>query len=174
MTSVTRRAVRTTAAIAGIAALGTGLAGAAAALPTLDDLPLADALQTDAVPDLSSLVPAGAHDTAAVPALSGVELPKLAAPMGDGLPELPAVPGLPSLAQLPEAAEALAMAQETLDMAQETLDETLAGVNVTPPSLLPAVPDVPEVPDLSDVPALAKSLADQAMSRQISGNTLAV
>lgn len=37
MTGVTRRAVRTTAAIAGIAALGTAFADAAAALP---DLPL--------------------------------------------------------------------------------------------------------------------------------------
>ena len=58
-----------------------------------------------------------------------------------------------------------------LAAAQEGLAAPVTESSITPPGL---VPDVASkgVPAVSDAPALAKSLADQGLARQISGNTL--
>ena len=131
MSSFARRTIKTTAAAAGIAALGVGFAGQAFAadtpeLPTLPDVDAFGALTDADLPDvLGSLPEAPTADLAALPDafsfdaasfvtdgvdasalsdVSAVELPSV--PDDAALPELPALseaglPGLPELPALP-------------------------------------------------------------------------
>ncbi len=74
MSSIARRSIRTTAAAAGIAALGLGFAGPALAAPSVPELP---ALDTTAAPAVDTAVP-------------GAEaLPQVAGAAPTGMPALP-------------------------------------------------------------------------------------
>lgn len=132
MSSLARRSMRTTAAAAGIAALGVGFAGHAFAAPEAPALPGTDNHETPAAPgagdtsDLMSQLPAGpSTDRTELPgvfvfemptittATAPVEAPALPALDGFDLPELPAAgPELPAFdaveaPELPEAGSEL-------------------------------------------------------------------
>jgi hypothetical protein len=87
MSSIARRSIRTTAAAAGIAALGLGLAGPALAAPSVSDLPAVPALDPTDAPAVDTAVPGlgaftRAADTArsstpALPDAFSFEAPKL-------------------------------------------------------------------------------------------------
>jgi len=111
MSSLARRTLRTTAAAAGIAALGAGLAGNAMAAPAVDtDAPSPDTAST--VPGgLSSLPLAALPSAAAVPTLSDLPMlfvfegqtVKTAGPTGDPAPatRLLGVDQIPGSDQVP-------------------------------------------------------------------------
>jgi hypothetical protein len=93
MSSLARRSLRTTAAAAGIAALGVGLAGHAFAAPELPALPGADSLPgTDSLPAAPespaapALPEAPSADGMSVPGLMNIEMPAV----NTAAPELPA------------------------------------------------------------------------------------
>ena len=103
MSSLARRTVRTTAAAAGIAALGAGLAGNAVAAPTADvDAPAPEA--ASALQGLPSAVPLTELPSApAVPNLA--DLPMLFVFQGPTVKTAgPASTPVPSTTQLPDAA----------------------------------------------------------------------
>lgn len=117
MISVTRRAVRTTAAIAGIAALGTSFAGSAAALP---ELPLGAA--------------AGAVG-AAQGALAGVGTPNVTVTPGlDQLPDVASVAALPQVSGLPDPGALLAQAEGALGPVADApaLAQSIVGQALSP------------------------------------------
>jgi len=111
MSSLARRTLRTTAAAAGIAALGAGLAGNAVAAPAVDtDAPTPDTAST--VPGgLSSLPLAALPSATAVPNLSNLPMlfvfqgptVKTAGPASDPAPatRLPGVDQVPGSDQVP-------------------------------------------------------------------------
>lgn len=131
MSSLARRSLRTTAAAAGIAALGLGFAGSALAAPELPALPGLDGLpEAPAAPGLDGLpaapeapgmpsaegwsvpgvvnleMPAVNTDSPELPAGDAFEMPALPGAeglAGGGLPELPALPVAQDAPALPEA-----------------------------------------------------------------------
>ncbi|WP_219415892.1 hypothetical protein [Pseudonocardia nigra] len=119
MSSLARRSIRTTAAAAGIAALGVGFAGHALAAPEAPAVPSTDGLgqapalpHADAVGGVISSVPAAPSDRLAdLPDLFSFQAPNVsaAAPEAALLPqvpeaELPEAPEVPSTAELTDGA----------------------------------------------------------------------
>jgi hypothetical protein len=125
--SLARRTLRTTAAAAGIAAVGVGLAAPAFAAPELPAAPSTDELGAlPAAPDASAAqhmlaaLPAAPTSMPDLPTLVSFEMPS----MTTAGPELPAAPdahALPAAPELPAAPDAHA---------------------------LPAAPELPAAPDL--------------------------
>ncbi len=142
MSSLARRTLRTTAAAAGLAALGVGLAGhalAAPALPAAPELPAAPALPVapPALPGTDGLP--GADALAGVPSLPGV-------PSTDGI----AMPGVANL-EVPSIATATP-GLPTLDAFTLPSVTDLAAPDVTS-SALPEVPALPAAgPELPQAP----------------------
>jgi hypothetical protein len=109
MSSLARRTLRTTAAAAGIAALGAGFAGNAVAAPAVDtDTPApetASALQglTSAAPLAGLSNPPSVSNLSDLPMLFVFQGPtvRTAEPSGTPAPSLPSTPQLPGVEQIP-------------------------------------------------------------------------
>lgn len=125
MSSLARRSLRTTAAAAGIAALGIGFAGqalAAPAMPELPALPGADGVGEAGVPAAPTMPALPSEDGFFMPGVANIEMPSVNTagpelPAGDAFavpsaPEFAApaapetAPGLPSADALPGGPEA--------------------------------------------------------------------
>jgi hypothetical protein len=167
MTSFARRSIRTTAAAAGIAALGVGFAGHAFAAPALPELPLPDGLDAPSLPV--------APDTSALPNVLG-ELPNPSSdlPAGDladlppvftfegptvytasDMAELPtdSLPGVPALSDLPGTG---ALSVPSLPEAglPELPELPEAGVPSLATAGLPELGALPELPATDGLPSL--------------------
>lgn len=117
MSSLARRSLRTTAAAAGIAALGLGFAGQALAAPTLPAMPGADALGDGGLP-AAPAEPDVSEDGFFMPGVANIEMPAIntaapALPAGDAfaVPTAPASPGSLNFASPEFAAPDLAGAE---------------------------------------------------------------
>ncbi|MCW0212023.1 MAG: hypothetical protein OJJ54_01575 [Pseudonocardia sp.] len=167
MSSLARRTLRTSAVVAGAAALGAGFAGQALAAPSLPELPAAPELAAPelaapelAAPELPSL------DALALPGVFNFEMPTVttqtapenasAVPASMRTAGLPAGPELPALPALP-GADALALPELGLPEVPGAPD--IAGELATPagsiPLAGPALPELgaPALPELG-APAL--------------------
>ncbi|MEQ3551308.1 hypothetical protein WIS52_12585 [Pseudonocardia nematodicida] len=157
MNSLARNALRFSLAGAGIAVLGTGVAGQASAveLPDIPGAPDTSAL-TDAVPDLSDETTVDADATVT---FGGLETPEL--PSSDGLPDLldtdalPGLPGvdgleLPSTDGLPElpSTDALPLDGVSTDALE------LPSADALPTDGLPALPSTDGLPSTDALPSL--------------------
>ncbi|MHA6779424.1 hypothetical protein ACVGOW_00250 [Pseudonocardia saturnea] len=132
MSSLARRSLRTTAAAAGIAALGLGFAGQALAAPELPALPGADGLGDAGLPAAPALP---SEEGFFMPGVANIEMPAIST----AAPELPsgdafAVPTAPDLA----APEAPAFAAPAAPAAPDMAAPDLAGAES-----LPSVPEAP-------------------------------
>lgn len=127
MSSLARRSLRTTAATAGIAALGLGLAGHAFAAPAAPELPALPGADSLGGPDLPATPALPSEEGFFMPGVANIEMPNVntaapelpagdafavptapefAAPAAPAAPELPgndALPALPGADSLPTA-----------------------------------------------------------------------
>lgn len=173
MTSFARRSLRTTAAAAGIAALGVGFAGHAFAAPSVPNLPVPDGLDAPSLPmapDTSDLpnvlgelptpadLPSG--DLAKLPPVFTFEGPTLytASDMPE-LSDLPtdSLPGMPSVTDLP-GADAVSLPSLT-DAGLPSLPE--AGLPSIAAAGVPSLPGTDSLPSIPEVgaPDLASQIA---------------
>lgn len=143
MSSLARRSLRTTAAAAGIAALGLGFAGQALAAPALPELPAmpgADGLGEAGLPAGPTAPALPSEDGFFMPGVANIEMPAIstaapALPSGDAF----AVPTAPELA----APEAPASPAAPNFASPEFAAPDLAGVE--------SMPSVPEAPSTDGV-----------------------
>lgn len=142
MSSLARRSLRTTAAAAGIAALGLGFAGQALAAPELPALPGADGLGEAGLPATPTTPGLPSEDGFFMPGIANIEMPAINTaapelPAGDAFavptapelaaPEAPASPGSPNFAAPEFAAPDLAAP----DLAGEESLPSLPGASGT-------------------------------------------
>lgn len=189
MSSLARRSLRTTAAAAGIAAIGVGFAGHALAAPEAPALPGTDAVEAPdlaTAPDLLSELPTAPSEGSELPAPFAFEMPATApttdeesaadsaqeaeAQEAPAAPAAPAAPTLPGLDALAFPAMPLASSDIAPVVPGAPSTDGIANMDVGPADSNGGAPEVgqgnDEVGALSGMDA-AKMLAEMA---QLAGN----
>ena len=151
MDNLVRRSVRTTVAVAGLAALGVGLAAPAFALPSVPDVSgIGSSPTTDQLPDASTGFTKATDAMSALPGLFQFAPPS-------------AVPSAPAEAA---PAESATSTESTTPESAESTEQApeQAAVPATTPGALPAIPGLPVAAQASpQVAGLPTSSALQAL-----------